>query len=255
MGQMVGEDELLEELLGLRREAWETNASSSRDDDEMKGFGWGFDGLDSTLHNTSTTTTYNNDYDSFCDQPQPPNTLNCASSFNLDLYPGPFEQGFIGPEPDYSMIIQENEQKGCKAEHEHEVEVEHPYSLSSGGESQSQSQSPPAAFNIGVRVATAGVCKCMEKSGKSKTKKVQGQPSKNLMAERRRRKRLNDRLSMLRSVVPKISKMDRTSILGDTIDYMKELLERINNLQQEVDVMGFFKDMKPNDPLVRNSPK
>ncbi|XP_074375172.1 transcription factor bHLH93-like [Apium graveolens] len=62
-------------------------------------------------------------------------------------------------------------------------------------------------------------------------KKVEGQPSKNLMAERRRRKRLNDRLSMLRSVVPRISKMDRTSILGDTIDYMKELLEKIHKLK------------------------
>lgn len=53
--------------------------------------------------------------------------------------------------------------------------------------------------------------------------------------------------------------MDRTSILGDTIDYMKELLEKINNLQQEVEVdsniAGIFKDVKPNELLVRNSPK
>lgn len=43
---------------------------------------------------------------------------------------------------------------------------------------------------------------------KNKAKRLEGQPSKNLMAERRRRKRLNDRLSMLRSVVPKISKVN-----------------------------------------------
>ncbi|KAH6836245.1 beta HLH protein 93 [Perilla frutescens var. hirtella] len=97
---------------------------------------------------------------------------------------------------------------------------------------------------------------------KTKPKKLNGQPSKNLMAERRRRKRLNDRLSMLRSVVPKISKMDRTSILGDTIDYMKELLHSINNLQEEMNLgvnelglLSIFKNSKPEEILIRNSPK
>lgn len=56
--------------------------------------------------------------------------------------------------------------------------------------------------------------------------------------------------------------MDRTSILGDTIDYMKELLERINNFQEDIEggpnqlsLTTIFKDVKPNEILVRNSPK
>lgn len=56
--------------------------------------------------------------------------------------------------------------------------------------------------------------------------------------------------------------MDRTSILGDTIDYMKELLERINKLQEEGTELGsdqmksnLSKEIKPNEVMVRNSPK
>nr|UYZ96440.1 HLH113 [Artemisia annua] len=111
----------------------------------------------------------------------------------------------------------------------------------------------PTVFNMGANG---------EK--KSKSKKVEGQPSKNLMAERRRRKRLNDRLSMLRSIVPKISKMDRTSILGDTIDYMKELLEKIQDLKEQeaesdVDQLkleGSFREFNMNESqVIRNPPK
>lgn len=47
--------------------------------------------------------------------------------------------------------------------------------------------------------------------------------------------------------------MDRTSILGDTIDYMKELLDKIQKLQTEN--AEEHKELKPSEALSRNPPK
>ncbi|CAI9760930.1 unnamed protein product [Fraxinus pennsylvanica] len=58
--------------------------------------------------------------------------------------------------------------------------------------------------------------------------------SKNIVSERNRRKKLNERLYALRAVVPKISKMDKASIIKDAIDYIQELQEEEKRIRAEL---------------------
>lgn len=238
----------LEELLALRSESWEANIPN-----EFYTNGWS--NFDTVFENPIGIDPQNSSFEDFS-LPFGDQSINSSltefyypfgdeltgsSSNKLDTPPFPAQEEYsfsVMDDEDLAGLVGNNGQ--------HNLEAQAPCK-----EEPIQSPQVPV-FNPGS---------CVER--KNKAKKLDGQPSKNLMAERRRRKRLNDRLSMLRSVVPKISKMDRTSILGDTIDYMKELLMKINNLQEDIQEVGsdqlnlmtIFKDVKPNEILVRNSPK
>lgn len=61
-----------------------------------------------------------------------------------------------------------------------------------------------------------------------------GSASKNIVSERNRRKKLNERLFALRAVVPNITKMDKASIIKDAIEYIRELHEQERKIKAEI---------------------
>lgn len=247
--------DFIEELMALRRETYEiTNPCHEENQFFSSTSNLSFDNCfdqsslpylpnsscsqqvpQSYNNNDHYSNTFNEIYGSLLDESSTPQILGSYYNNSIDT-------PFISQE-DFPLSMMGEEDQSLLDEELQNLELQTTCKME-----PIQSPEMPVVFNTG---------KGMER--KNRSKKLQGQPSKNLMAERRRRKRLNDRLSMLRAIVPKISKMDRTAILGDTIDYMKELLEKINNLQQEIELdsnmTSIVKDVKPSEILIRNSPK
>ncbi|KAL5795176.1 hypothetical protein ACOSP7_003770 [Xanthoceras sorbifolium] len=58
-----------------------------------------------------------------------------------------------------------------------------------------------------------------------------GKIKKHFATERQRREQLNDKFKALRSLVPNPTKTDRASVVGDAIEYIKELLRTVNELK------------------------
>ncbi|MBA0590646.1 transcription factor bHLH61 [Gossypium raimondii] len=257
----------LEELLAPRRDSWTTFSAGVTE--FLPNGSWNFDSFDEN----PTLATSNLSFVAFSPPPPPDQTPSFECPFSDQPYPfvdgftvrdmdssytnvnvvHPHTSPFSATQQDFPSMVDDEDQFGLLTTDHQQHRLEE---TKSSCKVEIEQTSNIQGFNMGDLLLGRK---------RAKTKKLEGQPSKNLMAERRRRKRLNDRLSMLRSIVPKISKMDRTSILGDTIDYMKELLERINKLQEEDTKEGIIinqqsllknlKEQKPDEVLVRNSPK
>ncbi|GFQ08039.1 transcription factor bhlh25, partial [Phtheirospermum japonicum] len=54
-----------------------------------------------------------------------------------------------------------------------------------------------------------------------------------IVAERKRREQLSQRFVALSTIVPGLKKMDKTSVLGDAIKYLKHLQERVKTLEEQ----------------------
>ncbi|XP_057488429.1 transcription factor DYT1-like, partial [Actinidia eriantha] len=58
--------------------------------------------------------------------------------------------------------------------------------------------------------------------------------SKNLLAERRRRQKLSDRLLELRALVPNITNMNKATIITDAISYIEKLQKSVRDLSDQL---------------------
>ncbi|KAJ6714263.1 TRANSCRIPTION FACTOR MYC2-LIKE [Salix viminalis] len=93
------------------------------------------------------------------------------------------------------------------------------------GQGRSSSDSGRSDSDAGFTENNTGFKKRGRKPGEKEL------PLNHVEAERQRRERLNHRFYALRSVVPNVSKMDKASLLADAATYIKELKNKVNELE------------------------
>ncbi|KAL4586204.1 hypothetical protein LXL04_010836 [Taraxacum kok-saghyz] len=103
--------------------------------------------------------------------------------------------------------------------------VKNTYVESTGDSDQSDSDCQLVLATTGKRI--------QKKNGK-KTSGGRRPPVNHVEAERQRREKLNQRFYALRSVVPNVSRMDKASLLADAVCYIKELNEKVESLESEL---------------------
>ncbi|KAK9036250.1 hypothetical protein V6N11_078258 [Hibiscus sabdariffa] len=71
----------------------------------------------------------------------------------------------------------------------------------------------------------------LTKKTKSKAEANMANALKHRIAERHRRKRISQQFDMLRTILPNLIKMDKASVLGETVRLLKELKRRVKQMK------------------------
>ncbi|MCL7045808.1 hypothetical protein MKW94_013270 [Papaver nudicaule] len=80
-------------------------------------------------------------------------------------------------------------------------------------------------------ITTGPAPKNKNKRGRNNSGSGGGRRLNHVEAERQRREKLNQLFYDLRSVVPNVSRMDKASLLSDTLSYIKDLKRKVDNLE------------------------
>ncbi|PIA50791.1 hypothetical protein AQUCO_01200203v1 [Aquilegia coerulea] len=84
-------------------------------------------------------------------------------------------------------------------------------------------------------------CQVNKRSCRPHPKTPASSPQDHVIAERMRREKLSQRFIDLATIVPGLKKMDKSSVLGDCINYLIQLQKRVKTLEEQPSTKAFVK--------------
>ncbi|EPS71023.1 hypothetical protein M569_03732, partial [Genlisea aurea] len=114
-----------------------------------------------------------------------------------------------------------------------------PFKNNNGGVAESSDAHSDIEASVAKDAGSSKVVDPQKRPKKRGRKPANGreEPLNHVEAERQRREKLNQRFYALRAVVPTVSKMDKSSLLGDAISYINELKSKLQNSELDMEEM------------------